>query len=108
MKTISYGFGLLLVGVVALAQEPEPAQDPKLDNLVHDAGYKTAELGSLGAVVERGSGPIDMVMVSGFGVGASAFEGFMRRNATRYHMVAITLAGFEGTPAPPMPAAGTS
>jgi pimeloyl-ACP methyl ester carboxylesterase len=49
-----------------------------------------------------------MVLVSGFGVGASAFEGFMRRNADRYHMFAVTLPGFENTAAPPMPAAGTS
>jgi pimeloyl-ACP methyl ester carboxylesterase len=102
---------VLALGVGArlgAAQDKEPAQDPKLDNLVHEAGYKTAELGSLGAVAERGSGPIDMVLVSGFGVGASAFEGFMQRNATRYHMFAITLPGFENTAAPPMPPAGTS
>src|SRR5262249_39543176 len=49
-----------------------------------------------------------MVLVSGFGVGASAFEGFMRRNAGRYHMLAVTLPGFEGTAAPPMPPPGTS
>jgi pimeloyl-ACP methyl ester carboxylesterase len=32
----------------------------------------------------------------------------MRRNASRYRMLAVTLPGFEGTAAPPMPAAGTS
>ena len=96
---------LLLGATPALSQ---PAQDSTLNNLVHDAGYKTCEPCSLGAVIERGKGPIDMVLVSGFGVGASAFEGFMRRNAARYHMLAITLPGFEGTAAPPMPAAGTS
>jgi len=102
---------LLLAAGAALAQPAppaEPPQDPKLDNLVHEAGYKTAELGSLGAVVERGTGPVDMVLVSGFGVGASAFEGFQQRNAERYHMLAVTLPGFEGTAAPPMPKAGTS
>jgi pimeloyl-ACP methyl ester carboxylesterase len=103
-----FAFALCISVRGVRAQQTEPAQDPKLDNLVHDAGYKTAELGSLGAVVERGSGPIDMVLVSGFGVGASAFEGFMQRNAARYHMLAITLPGFEGTLAPPMPPAGTS
>jgi pimeloyl-ACP methyl ester carboxylesterase len=93
---------------VVVAQQAAPAQDPSLDNLVHDAGYVTGEPGVLGAVVERGKGSIDMVLVSGFGVGASAFEGFMKRNAKRYHMLAVTLPGFEGTPAPPMPPAGTS
>lgn len=91
----------------ALAQQVAP-QDPTLDNLVHAAGYEPCALGTLGAVVERGSGPTDMLLLSGFGVGASVWEGFQQRNATRYHMLALTLPGFEGTPAPPMPAAGTS
>lgn len=101
----------LFAGLVlhAAPQQPaEPAQDPKLDNLVHASGYETAPLGSLGAVVERGDGPLDLVLVSGFGLGASVFEGFLTRNAARYHMLAITLAGCEGTRAPPMPPAGTS
>jgi pimeloyl-ACP methyl ester carboxylesterase len=75
---------------------------------VHAAGYQTAELGTLGAVVERGTGPIDMVLVTGFGLGASAFEGFQQRNAERYRMLAVTLPGFEGSAAPPMPPAGAS
>src|SRR5262245_57670126 len=93
---------------LAVQQEVEARQDPKADNLVHEAGYRTAELGSLGAVVERGHGPVDMVLISGFGLGASAFEGFMQRNAERYHMLAVTLPGFEGTAAPSMPPEGTS
>lgn len=99
---------LCLAARSALAQQTDAAQDPRLDNLVHEIGYRTAELGSLGAVVERGTGPIDMVLISGFGMGASAFEGFMQRNAGRYHMLAITLPGFEGTAAAAMPPASTS
>ena len=99
---------LLLLSQSPPAQPAEPPQDPKLDNLVHAEGYATAKPDTLGAVVERGKGPIDMVLVSGFGSGASVFEGFLRRNAERYHMLAVTLAGFEGTAAPPMPPAGTS
>lgn len=98
---------LLLTAAPALAQTPA-RQDSTLDNLVHAPGYVTSAPGTLGAVVERGRGPIPMVLVSGFGVGASAFAGFMSRNADRYHMVAVTLPGFEATQAPPMPAAGTS
>jgi pimeloyl-ACP methyl ester carboxylesterase len=105
---IRLGIALGLVAGTAIAQQAEAPTDPALDNLVHEAGYKTAELGSLGAVVERGKGRIDMVLISGFGLGASAFQGFMQRNAKRYHMLAITLPGFEGTAAPPMPPAGTS
>jgi pimeloyl-ACP methyl ester carboxylesterase len=111
MTRCALGFRLAvalhLAAQTAIAQEGPP-QDPSLNNLIHEAGYKTAEPGSLGAVVERGKGPIDMVLISGFGVGASAFEGFMQRNAKRYRMIAITLPGFEGTAAPPMPPAGTS
>lgn len=99
---------LALAARPARGQQAEAPQDPTLDNLVHAAGYRTAELGTLGAVVERGEGPIDMVLISGFGVGASAFEDFLQRNATRYHMLAVTLPGCEGSAAPPMPAKGTS
>jgi len=98
---------LLLAASPALAQQGA-LQDSTLDNLVHAKGYVTSAPGALGAVVQRGKGPINMVLVSGFGVGASAFEGFMRRNADRYRMFAVTLPGFEGTPAPPMPPPGTS
>src|SRR5215831_3518069 len=108
MKTmIAALLGCLLVHEPALAQ-PAALQDSTLNNLVHAPGYVTAPLGTLGAVVEKGRGPVDMVLVSGFGLGASAFEGFMERNAARYHMYAVTLPGFEGSPAPPMPPPGTS
>lgn len=98
---------LLLAAAPALAQPPA-LQDSTLDNLVHAPDYVSCAPGTLGAVVERGHGAVDMILVSGFGVGASAFEGFMQRNASRYHMFAVTLPGFEGTAAPPMPPAGTS
>jgi len=99
---------LCLASQPVQAQDSEPPQDPALDNLVHEAGYRTAEPGTLGAVVERGNGPIEMVLVSGFGVGASAFASFQERNVARYHTLAVTLPGFDGTQAPPMPPAGTS
>jgi pimeloyl-ACP methyl ester carboxylesterase len=98
--------GLLLAG--AASGQPAALQDSTLNNLVHASDYVPAPLGSLGAVVEHGRGPVDMVLVSGFGLGASAFAGFMARNAARYHMLAVTLPGFEGTAAPPMPPPGTS
>ena len=107
--TIRVALVTLLVAVLlappVIAQAP---QDSTLDNLIHAADYHTAPLGSLGAVVERGPGPVDMILVTGFGLGASVFDGFMKRNETRYHMLAVTLPGFEGTKAPPMPPPGTS
>jgi pimeloyl-ACP methyl ester carboxylesterase len=96
-----------LIATTGSAQ-PAAAQDPALDNLVHPKDYVTAPLATLGAVVERGEGRTDVVLVSGFGLGASAFEGFLRRNDDRFHMLAVTLPGFEGTAAPPMPASGIS
>lgn len=106
---------LLAVATVASLARPLSAQLPEwatLDttrnNLVHAKGYRTAELGALGQVVRRGSGSRDVVLVAGWGFGADVFESFMRANERRYRMVAVTLPGFAGTPAPPMPAAGTS
>jgi len=97
-----------LLAAAPAGGQPAFVQDSTLDNLVHAPDYVPAPLGSLGAVVERGRGPVDMILVSGFGLGASAFEGFMNRNAARYHMLAVTLPGFEHTAAPPMPPPGTS
>jgi hypothetical protein len=53
-RTLGSGFAiaLCLAARSAIAQEGGAPQDPSLDNLVHQAGYKTAEPGSLGAVVE--------------------------------------------------------
>jgi pimeloyl-ACP methyl ester carboxylesterase len=83
-------------------------QDSSLNNLVHPTGYRTAPLGKLGAVVKRGSGPVDVVIIPGWGFGADVFESFMRANDSRYRFTAVTLPGFAGTPAPPMPDSGTS
>ena len=83
-------------------------QDSTLDNLRHAAGYAAAPLGQLGAVVRRGTGAQDVILIPGWGFGAEVFESFMAANATRYRMVAVTLPGFGGTAAPPMPPDGTS
>jgi len=100
---------LLALGATTLrAQAGVFEQDSSLDNLRHAPGYVTAPLGSLGAVVRRGSGPTDVLVIPGWGFGAEVFERFMRDNAAKYRFVAVTLPGFGGTPAPPMPPEGTS
>jgi pimeloyl-ACP methyl ester carboxylesterase len=100
---------LLLLGARAgSAQSGATQQDSTLNNLEHAPGYQTSRLGTLGEVKRRGSGPVDVVIIPGWGFGAEVFDGFMRANASRYRMVAVTLPGFAGTPAPPMPPAGTS
>lgn len=90
------------------AQSGAFEQDSTLDNLRHPPGYVTAPLGTLGQVVRRGSGPVDVLIIAGWGFGAEQFERFMQANTSKYRMVAVTLPGFAGTPAPPMPPAGTS
>jgi pimeloyl-ACP methyl ester carboxylesterase len=107
MRFVPLVLAALCTAPAALAQ-PGALQDSTLDNLVHAPGYVTSAPQTLGDVVARGKGPVDVVLISGFGVGASAFDGFMRRNASRYRMFAVTLPGFEGSAAPPMPAAGAS
>jgi pimeloyl-ACP methyl ester carboxylesterase len=91
-----------------LAQAGVFEQDSTLNNLVHPTGYDAAPVGTLGGIVRRGSGPIDVVLIPGWGFGADVFDAFMTENASRYRMVAVTLPGFGGTAAPPMPPAGTS
>ncbi|MGH7719618.1 MAG: alpha/beta fold hydrolase [Gemmatimonadaceae bacterium] len=100
---------LLVLGATTLrAQSGVFEQDSTLDNLQHAPGYVTAPLGTLGQVVRRGSGPTDVLIIAGWGFGAAEFERFMHDNRSRYRMVAVTLPGFAGTAAPPMPPAGTS
>lgn len=99
---------ILLAARPVDAQSGVVEQDSTLDNLNHPPGHVTAPLGTLGNVIRRGSGPTDVVIIAGWGFGAEEYERFMRHNATRYRMLAVTLPGFAGTPAPPMPPAGTS
>jgi pimeloyl-ACP methyl ester carboxylesterase len=105
------GFVAALLMLRAATIQPQSGvfeQDSTLDNLRHPAGYATAPLGTLGQVVRRGSGPTDVVIIAGWGFGAEDFERFMQDNVARYRMAAVTLPGFGGTAAPPMPPAGTS
>ena len=91
---------------------PTPAnehrQDSRLDNLVHPEGYLTAPLGSLGQVVVRGEGDVPVVLVAGLGFGWRVFESVMEAHAADYRFYAVSLPGYGGSSAPPMPPAGTS
>lgn len=73
-------------------------------NFVHPPGTRTAPLGELGHIEQRGHGPVPVVLLPGAAFGSSVWEPFMRRNAERYTMYAVTPPGYEGTPPPPMPA----
>lgn len=89
-------------------QEPRSEQDPALDNLVHAAGARLGAPDALGAVEELGGGGELLVFVAGAGFGARDYEAFLARLAQRRRVLAVTLPGFAGTPAPPMPPPGTS
>ncbi|NKB88499.1 MAG: alpha/beta fold hydrolase [Acidobacteria bacterium] len=117
MKTLTYLLGWLplVVTVVCLiacssaaAQERRMDQDPSLNNLQHAADYETAALGELGRVLKVGDGPRSMVLIAGAGFGGEIWERFMAARVDTHTMYAVTLPGFGGTAAPPMPPEGTS
>ena len=89
-------------------QHKRSDQDPALNNLVHADGYQTAPLGTLGRVEKVGDGPRHMILIAGAGFGGDVFDGFMSARRHDFTMHAVTLPGFDGTPAPPMPETGTS
>jgi len=78
-------------------------QDSTLNNLVHPAGYLTCKLGELGGVKKAGTGKQTMILIPGLGFGGKVFSTFMDRHKDKYTMYEVTPAGFDGTPAPPMP-----
>jgi pimeloyl-ACP methyl ester carboxylesterase len=61
-------------------------------------------LGQLGGVEKRGRGPVPLILIADIRSDWSLYQNFMDRNADRYTMYAVTLAGYGGTPAPPKPA----
>ena len=83
-------------------------QDPARNNLVDPPGYRTAPLGALGGIVRAGTGARPMILVPGLGFGADSLEELMAWFASDYRMLAVTLPGFGGTPAPPSPGEKTS
>ncbi len=98
----------LLVSIPAQGQQKRFDQDPALDNLVHAEDYATCEPGTLGRVTRVGNGPHPMILIAGVGFGGEVFDSFMETRTDRYTMYAVTLPGFAGTAAPPMPPSGTS
>lgn len=84
-------------------------QDPKRNNLVHPKGYQTLATNKLGNVKKFGQGSKDVILIAGLGLASEkVFNQFMKDNAQKYTMYAVTLAGYGGTQAYPMPPKGTS
>ncbi len=93
---------LLLFVHHGFAQNPS-LQDSSLNNLIHPAGYQTCTIGELGDVKKTGKGKQAMILIPGLGFGGDVFGDFIRRYKEEYTIYTITPAGFDGTPAPPMP-----
>jgi pimeloyl-ACP methyl ester carboxylesterase len=91
---------------------PTPAerfrQDPSRDNLVHPEGYRPAPRNTLGNIVRHGEGPVPLVLVAGLGFGGRVFDPILDGLLDEYTVYVVTLAGYGGTSAPPMPPPGTS
>ena len=86
----------------------EHRQDASLDQLRHPEGYATVPLGSLGAVSVTGTGPTPAVFVAGLGSGGRIFTSLTETLEEDYTVHTVTLPGYGGTSAPPMPTAGSS
>lgn len=83
-------------------------QDSTVNNLVDPSGYVTAPLGTLGAVTVSGSGAQPVILIPGLGFGAEIFTEFIAGLGEGYTVYAVTLPGFGGTAAPPLPAPDAS
>jgi pimeloyl-ACP methyl ester carboxylesterase len=83
-------------------------QDQSQNNLKDPAGYVTGQLGELGSVTKRGTGPQTMLLIPGLGFGSDVFTEFMVPRESEFTMFAVTLPGFAGTSAPPSPPESTS
>lgn len=103
-KVVAAAFTCLLVVAFAnRANAQYPGTDPKINNFEHPSGTKTAPVGELGGVIQRGNGPVPMILIPGAPFGGEVWNAFMERNADRYTMYAITPAGYGGTNPPPLP-----
>lgn len=96
-----YTFLFFVFSLAAVAQTPPV---PAINNLVHTPGYVTSPWGQLGGVKKSGAGPRNMILIPGWGFDWTVFMGFMEANSKDYTFYALTIPGFGGTQAPPMPA----
>lgn len=80
----------------------ESASPAPLDRLHHPSGTTTGRAG-IARVERRGTGPVPLVLIAGAPFGAPAWDAFLARNESHYRMLAVTPAGYEGTPPPAMP-----
>src|SRR5207253_158006 len=59
-------------------------------------------------ITKKGRGRQPLILVPGMYSGTKSFDGFVARNQSQYKFFLLTPPGINGTPARPMPAAGSS
>lgn len=79
---------------------PSPAPQPSADPAPPSATEPTIPFVPLGHVESRGTGLIPMILIPGLACDWTVFDTFMTRNADRYTMHAVTLAGIGGSTPP--------
>lgn len=82
--------------------------DVSSNNFKPPSKYKTLPDSKPPLINKIGRGDQTLILVSGMYSGAQSFESFIARNKSRYQIYVVTPPGVNGTPARPMPAAGTS
>jgi pimeloyl-ACP methyl ester carboxylesterase len=85
----------------APAQPTAPAVPATTDKAPKPA--EPAAVTPLAHVETKGHGPIPMILIPGLACDWTVYQAFMDRNADRYTMYAVTLPGFGGSDAPPLP-----
>lgn len=78
-------------------------QDGSRNNLVHPPGYATAPVDTFGEVTERGTGERAVILIGGLGPSWRVFDSLIEAHEDEYRFIAVTLAGYGGSSAPPMP-----
>jgi len=113
--SILIGICVLLASVLlggiwtpARAQERILELDPSRNNLVHGEGYAVSDSSGRGRVDCVGAGGQAVVLIPGLGFSGHVFDAITRTLDARFTFCTVTLAGFGGTPARPMPPPETS
>ena len=91
---------------------PTPAerfrQDRSRNNLVHPEGYRPGPPNTFGRVDRHDGGATPLVLVVGLGFDGRVFDPLLDSLRDDYTVYVVTLAGYGGSSAPPMPPEGTS
>lgn len=88
---------LVAAAVTTVVRASLACEDIRISNLVHADGTKTTNSDRFGHVEKVGTGPVDMILIPAGGWGWQTYDSFMRRNAAKYTMFAVTLPGYGGT-----------